>query len=199
MSGAIMQRELQRLFIRDGLMPKSFAAEIVDDSGEPVILEGIASTGDRDLEHCRFAPYAFGRTPARPPLLYDHDPEQIAGMVDDLRYEAQGRLLATVTAHHPTARRCSAFSVGAKIREYTIQDNGSGDFEAVITRAELTDLSLVPRPVNPACRVLSRRQLSPPAMFWHLMHQRVAVLQRVVALMGGAHAMTFPEPRGDNK
>jgi hypothetical protein len=89
-----------------------------------------------------------------------------------------------VTANHPVARRCSAFSVGAKVREYVIHDNGYRNFEALITRAELTDLSLVQRPVNPHARVLSRRKLSEPAIFWHLMQQRVAVLQKMITIMG---------------
>jgi phage head maturation protease len=185
MSALAMQTALQRLFIRDGLTPKSFVAGLVDDPGAPVILSGLASTGDQDGEHCRFASRAFGDVSlARVPLLYDHDPDQVAGTVDDLHYDSDGRLVATVTAGHPLARRCSAFSIGARIRSYVIHDNGPGKFFAEITKAELTDLSLVPRPVNPQARVLSRRPPCPQAMFWELTRQRVACLQKLVNIIG---------------
>lgn len=187
MSALILHRQLQKLFIRDGLGPPHLAeAPLADDIGNPTIIDGIASTGDRDLEHCRFAPRAFGDlSSVRIPLLYDH--EQPAGTIDRLSYDASGRLLADVTATHATARRCVAFSVGARVREYTIIDNGRGDFEAFITHAELTDLSLVRFPVNPQCKVLSRRLLCPQAMFYELMRQRLVIVSKMLAHLQEAY------------
>lgn len=180
MSAKVLHSNLQRLFIRDGLgRPQLWEAPLAADIGNPTIIDGIASTGDRDAEHCRFAPFAFGYRLDLPPLLYDH--EEPAGTVDRLSYDKSGNLLATVTASHRIARRCTAYSVGARIRKYSIIDNGHGDFEALITHAELTDISLVQRPVNPQAKVLSRRPLCGAAMFYELQYRRLVVVSKMLA------------------
>jgi hypothetical protein len=119
-----------------------------------------------------------------PPLLFDHLAEQpAAGSVDWLSYDDKGQLLVRATVSHPTAKRCQHFSVGAKVREYKIHDNGKGDFFAEITRAELTDISLTPTPVNPKAIVIRRSRPSPPAQFYSLMVKRVERLIQLANFM----------------
>ena len=49
---------------------------------------------------------------------------------------------------HPAALRAPAFSVAIKVVDYEIRDADSPDFFALITRAELTELSITDRPAN---------------------------------------------------
>ncbi len=50
------------------------------------------------------SPFAFGHTlPNNLPLYYEHETQ--IGTVDNLRYDALGNLLATVTTDHPKASR----------------------------------------------------------------------------------------------
>ena len=103
-----------------------------------MVLSGLASTFDVDNERVRFLPRAFGPLPKSLPLLFEHDPDQVAGTVDELSYDQTGNLCVTVTATHQLARRCNAFSVGAKVRDYVVSDEGPSFF-ATVREAVLTD------------------------------------------------------------
>ena len=188
MCAAKLHADLQRLFNKYGLGPPRLReAQLVDDISDSVKLEGLASTVDRDLEFCRFVKHAFGPEDqlGQPPLLYDH--EVVAGHVDSLSYDGLGQLVASVTASHPIARRCSAFSVGARVLEYQVIDRGNGDFEALITNAKLTDISLVKLPVNPRAVVLHRRKPAPHDEFYSLMRRRVDIASRMLAYIKEAY------------
>ena len=117
------------------------------------------------------------------PLLYDHNAAEPAGTIDELRYDAAGNLTVRATVTHAKAKRCNAFSIGGKVRAYTIKNADSPNFYAAVSRAELTDVSLVECPVNPRALVQSRQRQAPPVEFWDLMAQRVALYQQLVTLM----------------
>ena len=149
------------------------------------MLEGFASTTDVvDSERIRIAPLAFGASlPKDLPLLYNHDAKEPAGSIDELYYDAKGQLMVRATVTHPRARRCQAFSIGAKVRDYALRDADGQNFYAEVLKAELTDVSLVERPVNPNARVLQRSRPTPTYFFYDLMRQRVELCQRLVSIM----------------
>ena len=63
---------------------------------------------------------------------------------------------------HRQARRCGAFSVAARIRDFTINHADSRHFYAAVSRAELAEVSLVAAPVNQNALVTSRFKALPP-------------------------------------
>ena len=79
------------------------------------------------------------------------------------------------------ARRCGAWSVGARIHDFIIHD-GAG-FYAEVRKATLTDISLVVAPVNPAALVTSRRPLAPTAEFYGLMERKIECIIKTTALI----------------
>ena len=91
-----------------------------------------------------------------PPLLYRHDPKQVAGRIDEMSHDSDGNLRIRATVTHEQAKRCPAFSVAAKVTAYELRDEDSPNFYAVITAAEITEVSLTPTPANPNALVLNR-------------------------------------------
>ena len=187
MSGLRLQKELRQLAERYGYEPRPSRVALAPSTDGPLTLSGIASTPDIDAERVSFAPFCFGIPSPLPPLLYDHDEDQIAGSVDQLRYDANGRLIVRATVTHPAAKRCGAFSVAAHIDEYEIKDADSFSFHAVVSRARLGDISLVETPINPHALVQRRWAALPstPALsdFYSLMIRRVALLGDLTRMM----------------
>ncbi|MGX1104516.1 HK97 family phage prohead protease [Bradyrhizobium elkanii] len=179
-----MQIQLQRLFEREGFQPQPVEVGLAEDIAEEVIIEGLASTRERDFEHCVFKPFCFGflTYTHRVPLLYRHDPSEVAGTINDLGYDEWGQLTVKATVTHPKARRATRLSVGAKILEYSITDNGGRDFFATITRAEVTDVSLVVSPCNPHALVTLRRPLDET----ELLIKKLVSLQSLIRTALGA-------------
>lgn len=84
-----------------------------------------------------------------------HDESQPAGIITNLGYDKSGHL--RICAHTDVmARRCNAFSVGARILEYSIVDADNANFHALISSAEICEISLTDRPANPQALVRSR-------------------------------------------
>ena len=180
MSGRALTRDMQQLMLKHGLTLS--APEFIrpaDPVDHIICVEGIASTSAVDAERVKFSPGALTWS-TLPALLFDHNVP--AGSVDDLHYEA-GKLLVTCTVTHSRARRCSAFSIGCKVREYQIRNAATPDFFAEITRAELTEVSLVDTPVNAECRVLKRSRVSAHSEFYHLIGAKVTCLQKLMPLI----------------
>ena len=117
------------------------------------------------------------------PLLHEHDAAKVAGTVDDLGYDASGNLLIKCTATLPAARRCNAFSVGATVREFRIVNESNANFYAEVLKAELTDVSLTARPVNPRALVKTRERPSPNYEFCSLLQRKVGLLSQVAELI----------------
>ena len=183
MSGLVMQAALEQRFIRYGIQPQVRAVPLSPPTDHVMVLGGLAPTGDIDHERVRFLPFAFGPLPlpSHLPLLYDHDPDQEAGCLDSLQYTATGNLEVVATVTHKMARRCGAWSVGARIHDFIIHD-GAG-FYAEVRKATLTDISLVVAPGNPAALVTSRRPLAPTAEFYGLMERKIECIIKTTALI----------------
>jgi hypothetical protein len=119
--------------------------------------EGFASTGDVDFDRCRFASFVFGLLrKSKIRLLYAHDPNQVAGEIEELSYDAHGRLMIEARVDHLEARRCNGFSVGGRVRAYELRDVDNKGFHAVITDCGLSEISLVERLANRFAVVQSR-------------------------------------------
>lgn len=180
-----MRLELAELTRKHGL--SAVAARhlpLAPVSDRPQVLEGLASTVDVDADRMRFRAYAFPLSVvSRPPLLFRHDPTQPAGSVDDLHYDDHGQLVVRTTVVHPIARRCNAFSVCATIRAYELRDVDGPSFHALVTSAEVVEISMTDRPANPQALVARRYPTSAAAEFYSLIAQRVACLQQLVPLL----------------
>jgi hypothetical protein len=128
-----------------------YAIPLVPPVDTDMILEGYGATCETDLDHCKFRPYAFTILPwdPPPPLHLRHATDRTVGHIDDLHYDNKGnfRIRAVVTDRH--AARVGGFSVGARVIDYQMKDVDTGCFSALVTRAELTEISLTPIPSNP--------------------------------------------------
>lgn len=155
----------------------------------PMILEGYVSTTALDLEHVKMRPWAF--TWPRPckdvPLLHKHNRNEVAGTVDELTYDDKGNLTIRATVTHPEARRCGAFSVAAKVVDYTMHDTDGPNFYAVIRRAELTEISLTDKPANPSALVRYRYRPWPHVQFYSQIGEKVGRLVQLVTIIKEHH------------
>jgi hypothetical protein len=99
-----MGKALGELMIRLGLtMPSPALVPIAAPTSGPMVLSGLASTLDTDIERVAFAPFAF-EWPAHVPLHYDHT-GQIAGRIELLAQNDRGELMIRAYVDHPDARR----------------------------------------------------------------------------------------------
>jgi len=152
-----------------------------------LIVEGFAVTSDLDGDRTRFRKYAFGYPllfrHGYPPLLVRHDPQQIAGVIDELAYDLDGRLLIAATLTHPLAKRMGAFSISAKVNEYEIKDADTPDFHAIINNAEISEISLTDRPSNPEALVMFRHPASSLVKQYELLIQKVDCLSAISKIL----------------
>jgi hypothetical protein len=152
-----------------------------------MVLEGYASASDVDRERMQFRAYAFGYPllfrRGLPPLYHRHDETRPVGHVDPLEYDDQGQLRVRATVTHELARRCGAFSIGAKILAYEIRDAARPSFHAVITSATVEEVSLTDRPANLNALVQRRYPVSAAAEIYGLLGARVQCLARLVEQM----------------
>ena len=74
----------------------------------------------------KFRAYAFGWPllfrGGFPKLLYKHEETR---RIDKLEYDNQGQLRVRATVTHEQARRCGAFSIGAKVLTYELRNTDS--------------------------------------------------------------------------
>ena len=127
-----------------------------------VELTGLAATTDIDLGRQKFRGWAFTNLCLtlsgypKPPLYCKHDETAPVGTIKHLSYDERGNLTIVAETDHPLASRCGGFSVGARVLEYKIVDNGGADFYGLITKAEITEISLTDCPANPKALVRTR-------------------------------------------
>jgi Caudovirus prohead serine protease len=182
-----MKLKLRTLMQRHGVRPNPVKIPLLDAVDHPMLLEGYCSTDDVDHERCKFRPYAFGyplRKSCRAvPLLYRHDPNQVAGEIVDLEYDELGNLQVWTKVTHPLAKRTGAFSIGATILDYTICDADSPDFYALVTQAELTEISLTDNPSNPFALVMDRHRHPPAVETLELLTAKMKILQKMTLLL----------------
>jgi hypothetical protein len=184
-----MQMELKALMRRHGYEAKQQNVALSAPVDGPLDLSGLASTTDIDLSRQRFKPYAFNNPAIAlkhyplPKLLYKHRENDIAGKIHRLGYDDHGNLSIIAEADHALAKRCNAFSIGATVLEYEIRDADTPDFHALITKAEIVEVSLTDSPANPLALVRSRNPAAPFAPYLKSMHDRFDLQVRTVQLM----------------
>jgi len=124
------------------------------------ILTGIASTPSLDAQRHSVLPGAFDlkRTPT---LLWRHDAKACpCGTITRLSYRDDGCLVIRALIDDDwIADRAAGFSVAFGVVEYEIKNKGRADFYSAISKANLTEISLVRNPVNPECVVLTRERI----------------------------------------
>jgi len=147
-----------------------------------LILEGIASAPDIDVDRVRFAPFCFGKSlPASLPLLIEHN--HPAGTAT-VHYDSQGTLHCRTSPLSGDAARYPAFSIGARVLQYSIVDaDYRSSFHAEVLAAELTEISLTQYPHLPAARVLQRTPPAASDAFHDLMLRKVDALSRLTAVL----------------
>ena len=145
--GELMQRHQQTLS-SPVLVPLSDPAE------GPLMLSGMASTLDVDIERVAFAPFAFEWT-GNVPLMFDHT-DQVAGRIELLDFSSKGELQIRAYVEHPMAVRCNAFSVSCDVLDFTLHRTDSPQFFARAEKVRLREVSLVPAPIQRNARVLKR-------------------------------------------
>ena len=125
-----MRVELHALAQKHGVFPRPSAPlPLSPPTSCSQLISGLASTGDIDHERMRFRGHAFGMiSPRRTKLLYRHDPNEVAGEIEELSYDAHGRLLIKCRVDHEQARRCAAFSVSGRVNEYCLCDVDTPNF-----------------------------------------------------------------------
>ena len=125
-------------------------------------VKGYASTADIDLDRHRFRPGCFGTLDAaKIRLLLKHDPQIIAGTVDEISVDWLGRVLVTCSVDHPVAQRMPGFSVGVSVEKFTIHNADSAGVYGEIEACVLEEVSLTEVPGNRAALVTERWVASP--------------------------------------
>src|SRR5262245_39565854 len=175
-----MRLKLKRLAVQHRVCSAPITLPLFDPVPHDMLMEGYASTDDLDLDRCKMRPYAFGypmRRQARGvPLLYKHDPKQVAGTIEDLEYDDFGNLCVLAVVTHECAKRCGAFSIRAVVNDYEIINGDTPDFYAIIKSAELTEISLTDNPSNPHALVLDRYRVSPAVQAYQLLAAKTQCL-----------------------
>jgi len=124
------------------------------------IVTGIASTAALDAQRHSVLPRAFDLTRSVP-LLWRHDAKaRPCGTITRLNERDDGFLVIRGLIDDDwIADRAAGFSVAFGVVEYQIKNKGRGDFYSAISKANLTEISLVRNPVNPECVVLTRERI----------------------------------------
>ena len=182
-----MKLALHRLHRKHGIAPDIFMVPLTAPTAHPTVLTGYASTTDIDLTRMKFRAYAFGYPllfkHGLPPLHLKHDESKTVGTIDALSYDDRGQLLIRATVTHEQARRAGAFSVGARVLDYELRDIDTPDFHALVTSAEVCEVSLTDCPANMNARVTARHCVSPVVQSHSLMIEKVKRLIQMTALM----------------
>ncbi len=183
-----MRLALARLAVRHGIAAKPCSLPLFDPVDGPLDVEGLASTVDVDLDRARFRAYAFCNLSlflkgyALPPLLYRHDETQVAGEIDSLTYDEHGNVRVRCTVTHEQAKRCGAFSIRAKILAYELRETETRDFHAVVTDAEIVEVSLTDCPANPRALVQHRHRAAPVDAYLNAVGESTALLIRRIEI-----------------
>jgi hypothetical protein len=184
MSGGLSMRvALARRAAHHGLAYTPVTLPLLPEADAPMVMEGIAAAMTTDLERVRFLPQCFGLLGLSrpPPLLYRHS--ELAGTIDELSYDPDGRLMIRATVSHELARRCPCFSAAAIVHHWQMVAGDTPEFVAEVTSATVVEVSLTPAPANSDCRVLSRYPVPAPVQFYSLVGQKVDALTKMVGLI----------------
>lgn len=209
MSGEAFQMRVQlaKLASRHKIAPRPTIIPLTAPVDHALTMDGLASTTDIDLERTKFRAYAFcnpcllfkGRE--LPPLLYKHDESQPAGKIESLTYDAEGNLKIRAHVTHELAKRCGAFSIRAYIGGYELRNADSANFHALVTNAEIAEISLTDTPANPHA-VVRRRYPAAPLRPWlktigetnALLIRRVEIIREMMMVLAKTSQQRTPVP-----
>jgi hypothetical protein len=181
-----MRIRLAKLAQRHGVASRPCVLPLADAIEGSVELNGYLSTTHVDLEHTKFRGWAFVNpcllleSYPKPPLLWAHQADQVAGTITSLRYDDHGCVKISADVCHQLGKRAAAFSLAARVLEYEIVNPDSRDYFALVSKAEIIECSLTCRPANPFALVQSRRKAAPFAAFLEHTHQNDALLRRAL-------------------
>jgi YD repeat-containing protein len=188
-----LKLELAQLAQRHRVTPTiSCALPLAAPASRPVLISGIAASTTVDQDRMRFRSRALVFLPWRlPPLLFRH--REPAGEILKLDYDARGRLLVEARVDHVEARRCSGLSLAATIVQYELRDQDDPEnFHALITGADLDEISITPTPANPDCVISWRIPTSPQPEFFDLARQGIGKIIEIVELLRKLDAQSSP-------
>ena len=94
-----------------------------------------------------------------------HDESKVVGEITSLKFDDRGRLRIVADVTDDRAKCFGAFSVGVKVSSFEIVNPDSKDFHGLITRAEITEVSLTDVPANQYALVQSRYATPPFALY----------------------------------
>lgn len=163
---------------------------LTPDQGREGVIEGYASIFDRlDNGHDIILPGAFTRTLAERPassikLLWQHDPGQPVGIIEELREDTRGlRVRARLLPELKRAREALALieagaldglSIGYRtVRSRTDPTSGA----RLIEEIDLWEISLVTFPMQPAARIRALKAVPP--------HYGIRAFERFLREAGG--------------
>ena len=113
--------------------------------------------------------------------MYKHNTNQVAGRIRHLSYTDDGQLRIRCEVTHAFAKTCGAFSVSAKILAYELrQVDDPKNFHALVTNAELDEISLTDVPADPVCAGLQR---STPSALGESYAKTMASVDRLKAMV----------------
>jgi hypothetical protein len=160
-----MAKALSELMQRHGQTLPAPALVPLSEPSMPMLLSGLATTLDTDIERVQFAPFAVDPLPENVPLHYDHRLDQRAGHIETLAFSDKGELMVCAYVDHPAAVRCNAWSVSGDVLEFSLHDSDRPSFFARIEKIRLREISLVPNPIQARARVLHRSKPGPASCF----------------------------------
>ena len=162
-----MRAELDALRRRHGVPPPMpVTVPSVAPTMDDVVVSGYAATRAMPLDRIMLRGWCFPILPWQEddppiPLLYKHDPNQIAGLIRNLSYDNAGQLRIRCDVTHSFAKTCGGFSISAKILAYELrQVDDPANFHAFVTSGELAEVSLTDVPADLTALVTARTRIT---------------------------------------
>jgi HK97 family phage prohead protease len=168
-----------------------------------MIVEGYAAVTGLDLTRQRLRPFAFRNScllidQPRPPLYWKHDETKPVGEILSLKYDDAGCVRIKCRVDDPLARRAGAFSIGCVVHKWSLHDETSPDYFALIEQASITEVSLTDVPAQPQCIVTARYPQSARVELLEHAARGIDNIQRQIAIlatMAAARPQAPPPPK----
>jgi hypothetical protein len=186
---AKMKRELAELACKHGVAdPIPVVIPATSPPMGDLIVEGLATSRERPLDRIAIRPWAIPILPWQrdnPPvkLLYKHDVDQSAGVIERLEHDDFGRLRIRARVSHPFAKSCGAFSISTRVHRYELRDAETPNFYALVFEGELDEISLTDVPADPCALVLQRSTPSAPDALGESFAKALAHVDRLRAMV----------------
>jgi hypothetical protein len=155
-------------------------------------IRAVGATTDLDLSRSRFSPMCKwpALDPSRIRLLVSHDETRVAGKIEEIAFDAMGRMIVVATVTDRAAMMLPALSISAAIGKFTIVNAASpsllyADIEEV---TDISEFSLSTTPANLACRILERWIPTPYELSSEALMARVKAFQATVAALQASSA-----------